>query len=253
MKIANRTPLDWKELQNEVAKIFMESGFKTVIEETIETVRGNVEIDVFAEKSEGVNTTILCECKFWESNVPQNVVHSLRTIVNDFGASHGLIISKNGFQSGAFKAIGNSNIKLLTYDEFQDKFLDDWLKNVIKRNFEMGQELIPFTQYSYIETVEKNKLNSLSLEEQDEFYKIKNECIESGVDFLTLKEHYYALPKEIISIIEVDKRIISYGKRLPVEIKCYSDYFNYIYNYGVQTLNRFDNLFNEKLRRNLYE
>jgi len=252
MKITNRTPLNWRALQTEVTKILMECGFKTELEKKIVTVRGNVEVDVFSEKSAGINTKILCECKFWESNVPQNVVHSLRTIVSDSGASHGLIISKNGFQRGAFKAIENSNISLLTFDEFQDKFLMDWLESIITRNFELGQELLPFTQYNYIETYEEQELNILSEEKRNEFYKIKKECDENNVDFLTFKEHYFELPKSTVSKIEVDKRIIQYEKRLPLEIKCYSDYFNYIYDYGDQTLKKFDNLFKKKLRRNLY-
>src|ERR1035437_6014616 len=83
MKIQNNEPDNWQALQNNVAEILAECGYKTFVEKTIQTVRGNVEIDVFAEKTEGFKTIILCECKYWDTNIPQHVIHALRTVVND--------------------------------------------------------------------------------------------------------------------------------------------------------------------------
>lgn len=49
LKINDKEPNDWKELQNFVAEILIECGYKVDIEKTIQTVRGSVEIDVYAE------------------------------------------------------------------------------------------------------------------------------------------------------------------------------------------------------------
>ncbi|QUS54071.1 hypothetical protein [Pseudovibrio brasiliensis] len=44
----------------------------------------------------------------------------------DFGANVGYIISKAGFQSGAFEASELTNIKLMTWKEFQLEFEEQW-------------------------------------------------------------------------------------------------------------------------------
>lgn len=98
-------------------------------EKTVTTVRGTVEIDVYAEEfSDGRKNTILCECKYWKSAVPQNMVHGFRTVMGDFGANKGYIISSGGFQSGAYEAARNTPIELVTWDEFQSLFEPAWLK-----------------------------------------------------------------------------------------------------------------------------
>ncbi|WP_416206758.1 restriction endonuclease [Oceanobacter antarcticus] len=69
----------------------------------IETVRGDVELDVYAEEViKGRKYSIAVECKNWSNNIPQHVVHSFRTVVSDLGVNAGYIVAKTGFQSEAF-------------------------------------------------------------------------------------------------------------------------------------------------------
>ena len=62
----------------------------------------------------------LCECKHWRRAVPQEVVHAFRTVMADVGAHRGFIISIAGFQEGAFEAVANTNIDLVTFEELQE-------------------------------------------------------------------------------------------------------------------------------------
>lgn len=71
----------------------------------------------------------LCECKHWARAVPQSIVDGFRTVVQDYGANWGIIISLKGFQKGAYHSARNSNIKLLSWLEFQDLFEDRWIQN----------------------------------------------------------------------------------------------------------------------------
>ena len=120
-------PKHWKALQADVAQILSECGFQVESNKTITTVRGKVDIDVFAlDRSQTPPVIYLCECKLWNSNVPKREVHAFRTVVNDFGANWGLIISKKGFQSGAFEAAINTNLRLFNWQEFQSLFADRW-------------------------------------------------------------------------------------------------------------------------------
>jgi Restriction endonuclease len=125
--IYSTEPSDWHDLQDKVASILRVCGCEAEVERTIETVRGNVEVDVLAvDPSTSPKLQYLCECKYWSRAVPQSVVHSFRTVVSDYGAHIGFLISRNGFQSGAYEAAQNSNIRLVNWFEFQEEFIERW-------------------------------------------------------------------------------------------------------------------------------
>lgn len=127
--ITSEEPADWRALQREVARILTECGFSVEIEKTVGTARSPVEIDVYAEESiEGRRNSIACECKFWNANVPQGEVLKFRTVCADLGVNAGYIISKKGFQSGAYSAAEFTNVKLLTWLEFQAEFELLWFR-----------------------------------------------------------------------------------------------------------------------------
>lgn len=231
-KILSKVPATWRELQEFVAMILSDCGFATEIEKTIETVRGKVEIDVYADRLSGFQSKVLCECKYWNGNVPQSVIHSFRTVVIDYGASQGFIISKNGFQKGAYEAVYKSNVCLLTWDEFEKKFEIEWLKEVIDRNQKIGKELMNVAA-KIIEVYHKNS----SVLEQHEFdnFQLRRE---EYSDFLwfTFKEHYIDLLTQELSLKEINSRIGLFSKQIPTGVKCFYDYFNYVYERCQQEL-----------------
>ena len=90
-------PNDWRDLQTQTNQILRECGFESEVEKNVETVRGTVNIDVYARDSSRIPSLVyLCECKYWRSAVPQTVIHAFRTIVADYGANWGFIISTVG-------------------------------------------------------------------------------------------------------------------------------------------------------------
>lgn len=127
--ITSIPPSDWRDLQGQVARVFQECGLEVEIEKDIQTVRGNVEVDVFARDSEQRPPVVyLCECKRWKSRVPKNVVHALGTVVSNYGANWGIIISSMGFQKGAYEASQQTNLRLLDWNEFQGLFAPLWVE-----------------------------------------------------------------------------------------------------------------------------
>ena len=46
--ITSSTPENWNDLQNEVGRLLEECGFSVEIEKKVQTVRGEVELDVYA-------------------------------------------------------------------------------------------------------------------------------------------------------------------------------------------------------------
>ncbi len=122
------------ELQELVSYIFRDSGYETCIEKEINTAGGKTKVDIYAEEIRSpLKPFIICECKLWDKPVPKSVVHSFRSIVSDCGANYGYLISKRGFQSGAYEAAKHSNIVLLSWHEFQIKYVESWNRSAIKK------------------------------------------------------------------------------------------------------------------------
>lgn len=131
--ITTETPRDWKDLQNKVAEVLVQSGFLNVeVEKKIETVRNSVTVDVFAQEVKfGRTSTLIFECKQWSAKVPQSVVQAFRATMSDCGADCGYIVSKSGFQNGALEAANYTNIRLRTWETFQTEFLNVWIENYL--------------------------------------------------------------------------------------------------------------------------
>jgi len=122
-------PQDWRDLENSVADILRECGMAVQQQIHLSLPRGAVDIDVMAEDTDhGITHRIICECKNWRTNVPQEKVHAFRTIMQETGANRGYIISRTGFQAGAHEAAHATNIELVTYAEFQERYFEKWLK-----------------------------------------------------------------------------------------------------------------------------
>ncbi|NLP35992.1 MAG: hypothetical protein GX359_12545 [Clostridiales bacterium] len=164
MIMTNRSPANWRELQELTAYYFNYSGYDAITPCKIETVRGNVEVDVYVRAEKELGENIICECKFWDTPIPQEKIHAFRTVINDSGASLGIIISKVGFQKGAYSSANNSNIKLLTWEEFLELLFEKWFKFREKRLLKIVQPLAVYTDFMDVPTEEFN-------EEQTKQYK----------------------------------------------------------------------------------
>jgi restriction system protein len=128
--ITAEAPRDWRALQEEVARILDEAGMAVEVEKPVSTARGTVNVDVYAEeKVKGRRYVLLTECKNWARRVPQHVIHAFRTVVAESGANVGYIVSSGGFQSGALTAAELTNLRLVTWPEFQDDFEETWIEN----------------------------------------------------------------------------------------------------------------------------
>ncbi|WP_339192371.1 restriction endonuclease [Paenibacillus sp. FSL E2-0230] len=134
--------VDWKDLQRKVAQIFTDINCNARIEESIELIRGEANIDVLVEDTNmSPKLVYLCECKYWDAHIPKHVIHAFRTVVSDSGAHCGYIISKKGFQSGAYDSAIKSNIFLFSWDEFVETYEDRWLNSMIKNLDAIGKPL----------------------------------------------------------------------------------------------------------------
>lgn len=175
--ITTEIPSDWRDLQNQVTRILSECRFEVETEKTIETARGGVELDVYAEETvEGRKYIIVCECKYWKSRVPQSVIRVFRTVMSDMGANIGYIISLSGFQSGAYAASELTNIELVTWEEFQGAFEEGWYKKYFSPH--IAEKLDPLL--TYVEPLPPSWFLDLSKSDQLAYLELKKEYDEFG-------------------------------------------------------------------------
>jgi hypothetical protein len=109
---------DWRAFQEDVAALFTEShGWSTRVNHPVRGSRiGVVYVDVLAvyrpprengfgprgrERDHGFPFTVIIECKFWKTPIPQEKLFALKTVVEDVGASLGILVSEVGIQRGA--------------------------------------------------------------------------------------------------------------------------------------------------------
>lgn len=145
--ITIESPKNWKHLQDKVGEILSQSGFCVEVEKKTKTARGEAELDVYAEERiKGRKYTVICECKLWNSKIPQSVIHGFRTIISDTGANKGYIISLKGFQSGSTKAANHTNLELITWQEFQNEFYETWVEKYFVPT--MWEKLEPLLGYT---------------------------------------------------------------------------------------------------------
>lgn len=146
--IFDREPKDWKELQKFVGQLFSECGFNAEVSKVVELVRGKKEIDVFAQDVESeYKPVILVECKFWNRPIDQEVIHSFRTVLNDYGANLGYIVSKVGFQQGCIDAAMKTNIKLVTLKDIENQYFERWKKALARKYRKYADPLFPYWDY----------------------------------------------------------------------------------------------------------
>ena len=246
--ITSKSPDSWRNLQDQVAEILSQCGFHVEVEKTVRTSRGNVELDGYAEEEiKGRKYITVCECKYWKKNIPQEVVHSFRTVLHDLGANVGFVISLNGFQSGAIKAAEFTNIELLTWEDFQNKFEQSWLESYFSEKIAKAVDPL-FTYTEPISTAVFKMAKQLSEDEENQFIELKEKYEVFG--YLLMKfthyvrifgsEPYPELP--IINHIEGKEELF---KNIPQEIlaaESYQDFYDKAVTHGLHAIEEFRNL-----------
>lgn len=242
-------PKDWKDLQVRVAKIFSDMGYNAEIEKDITLVRGKVNVDVFAtRKILNITETQIAECKYWTTAVPKSVVHSVRTILADYGANTGYIISRKGFQEGAHEAAQNSNLHLFDFNQFQTEFRTQWVNNVVDELEMMGY---PLRKYSDpMESFYDKYYAGLDGAKQKEFHQLQHEY--ENVSMKSFRLYYKNVINGQLELEYLDKVVEDNSKTFPkdITINCLMDYFEYLKKMCKEGVAKFDNLFGQPLRKN---
>jgi hypothetical protein len=167
----------------------------------ISTPRGSVEVDVYAIDENSVDEIkYIVECKNWASAIPQSVVHSFTTVMNETGANIGFIVSKAGLQEGAVKYTESTNITGLTYLELQQRYFKVWWQ----RYFCVVVAGAADTVNQYVEPINSRRsryLEKLTPSEQEKFIELQRRYAPFGMLIWLMDmgsvATQYAVPKPI--------------------------------------------------------
>ncbi len=102
--------------------------------------------------------------------MPKTVVHAFRTVVTDDGANIGFMISRSGFQKGAYEAAEKSNVHLVDWYEFQALFLERW-----KEGRYAGLRPLFEEHFDFYDFLSKPILNAISGDESAREYNLLRE------------------------------------------------------------------------------
>lgn len=247
MKIYSKEPRTWKDLQDITSKYLSEIGYICEIEKTINSARGDINIDVYASNIQTIpNSLLLCECKYWNSKIPQTIIHAFRSVVSDIGANYGFIISKEGFQKGSFASSLNTNITLLTWSQFQDYFRENWIKAMNKK-----VSILNFDLLTYIGTgfpiFFKQEFKALTKDQQQKFEQLQNFYFHTG--FYSMDLDYIDFDTKEFRIEYFYKNILNAEKDFEYKFDSIEDFYNFLIIDGEQGVKEFDELFQKKLRK----
>lgn len=216
MKITNKIPTDWIDLQDKVCKFLNEAGYEAESPKTIETVRGKVEVDVFVTSEMELIKKFICECKFWKTPIPKEKIHAFRSVVNDSGSMLGIFVSKMGYQAGAYEAAYCSNVLLKDWDGFLELIARQWIDRRLKYVKLLSQPLSVYldpidVDYSSLSESGKEQyklLQNRSMPVYQQCYRLnhgllKSEIIEVGEEkFEVMDELFYYLEQKICSALK---------------------------------------------------
>jgi len=186
---------DWMQLQHSVCRLLNEIGLSAQEEVVLQTPRGTVEVDVFAIDELSVDKIrYVVECKNWAVAIPQHVVHSFTTVMQETGANIGFIVSKVGLQAGAVRYTQNTNIIGLSFDELQRRYFEQWWRRHFCKVVASCAEKVCFYTEPFNITRDK-ALAGLSTAQLDEFKGIQRKYCAFAMlmwqaDLATISPHF---------------------------------------------------------------
>lgn len=245
-----KPPETWEDLETLVQTLLSRIGFVATRKKVVKLVRGSAEVDVHAvRKGQSFNIVILCECKWWNKKVPQSVVHSFRSVMADCGANLGLIITKKGYQKGAWEAAENTNLKIATWESFLSDFRQEYISTyVLPRISELTDSLFKSLSGGLFRALIKERRGAIT-------WRMSGcQLLErTYFNFLFLCKQYTTLKLELLpKVLMQFPGYIEYTRPIAIQIKSelevcesFEDLLNIIELRSKEIHNELDNLLRE--------
>jgi hypothetical protein len=112
-----------KLLEERIAAFLTGNGYSTKQNVYLEgRSGGRHEIDVLAEKDDGITTfRVAVECKAWNTPIEKDVVSKLAYVMSDLGLNKGIVVSLKGSRIGAVNAASQLGIEIWGPEELDKR------------------------------------------------------------------------------------------------------------------------------------
>lgn len=159
-KETKKIPLEkGHELERKIEKFFQLNGYATQRNVVLEGKSGGKhEIDILAEKSDGITTfRVMAECKAWNKPIEKDVVSKVAYVVRDLGLNKAIIVSLKGWRIGAEKSANELGIELWGSNEIEQRLGKVVVAELETIEFKKVGEGFPFsvTEEQIMSLVEK--------------------------------------------------------------------------------------------------
>lgn len=145
--------MNWSEYQEAIANSFRSVGLQASTNQLIQGARGQHNIDVVVRgKIFGQDLFWICECKLWQTSIPKEKILAFQQIVQDVGADKGFILSESGFQSGAIRAVANTNMVLINQQDITSEYQNISTEGLIVSFLKKVLELREKAKYLWLDT-----------------------------------------------------------------------------------------------------
>lgn len=106
---------NWQQLQTNVADVFKHYGFSVLIDQYVTGARSRHKVDVYATQHRGsLSHAIVVECKCWHTPIKKAHALTLQGVVEDTGATLGIIVATGGVQAGCQRFIeSHTNLRVI--------------------------------------------------------------------------------------------------------------------------------------------
>lgn len=249
--IENPKPLDWKELQRGVCRILNEVGINASLEQSLDTPRGTVEVDVYGIDENSVEKIkYIIECKNWGKPVPQHVIHSFTTVLHETGGHIGILISKEGFQAGALKYIQSTNIVALSFDEFQKRYFKQWYVKSFCKQISSGIDCL----LQYVEPINSKRSKHLALlsdTKRAEYDALSSQYEMFAIIMAMLNLDKFAQGHEPLATFDINdfkaKLVSNFGEEFQYQSLYYRDLANEITKHAQEITLKFHSVFGRNI------
>ena len=234
MNIRKEEPGSQEDLQQFISEFFEQCGYSTQMDLEIATSEGPMIIGLCAyDGPDRAKPLHLCECRYWSDPVPDSIIQDFGTIVRSSNVKSGFILSKTAQADASSSMDETVDIRLLTWQQFQDHFSKQWVQYQTDKVQQDAGDL-----RNYCDTLEKYVSERLRKETdafREQFRILSEKHMPVG-----MLAHKWNLPNALLQ-----------GSELFEAFKC-RDAWNFMPKLEAmlkEGLNEFDDLFGEKWRQ----
>jgi hypothetical protein len=143
----------------------------------------------------------------------------------------------------------NTNIKLLTWNEFLEYFKENWIKAMISKINILNHNLLTYIGAGF-PVFFKSEYQNLTKEELEKFEMLNRKYFNTA--FYSMDHDYKDLNTKEFDVKYFEMNILKAEKEYERKFNSYEDFYTFLIENGKQGIKEFDAVFKQELRKKNY-